>query len=249
MTATGQHLSDDDAASVLTLIKDADSVELKLTVPESRSPHDRGGARDGSARCADPPGVLLRHAGSALNERGVVVRARRVQGGATTPSSSCGRSCPRELPGGVRKSPGFGVEVDAMPGGYVCSGSLKGDAGAPTCGRRSGQAAGAQAVHQGAARVLRRARSGGVELDDLSVLGPIFVLKLKFAPWRSRAGSSSRCGSIRTARASSSSPPSAPRPRRSRSPPRRGLPERARHGPRASRRRRPARRSSSSPSD
>ena len=49
----------------------------------------------------------------------------------------------------------------------------------------------------------------GLELDDLSILGPIFVLKLKFTPKGSTAGWSPRCGSTPTARGSSSSRPSA----------------------------------------
>ena len=32
---------------------------------------------------------------------------------------------PDELPTELRGSPNFGVEVDAMPGGFVCSGSMK----------------------------------------------------------------------------------------------------------------------------
>jgi hypothetical protein len=32
---------------------------------------------------------------------------------------------PANLPGKLRRSSSFGVEIDAMPGGYVCSGSLK----------------------------------------------------------------------------------------------------------------------------
>jgi hypothetical protein len=32
---------------------------------------------------------------------------------------------PDEIPAGLRKLPDFGVEVDALPGGYVCSASFK----------------------------------------------------------------------------------------------------------------------------
>jgi hypothetical protein len=34
---------------------------------------------------------------------------------------------PGDLPDDVRESKWFGVEVDAMPGGFVCSGSFKGE--------------------------------------------------------------------------------------------------------------------------
>ena len=50
------------------------------------------------------------------------------------------------------------------------------------CGRGARAAAPAQAVHQGPTGVLRPARPEGIELDDLSILGPMNVFKLKFAP-------------------------------------------------------------------
>ena len=45
-----------------------------------------------------------------------------------------------------------------------------------------GKRAAAQALLEGAAGALRRARARGIALDDLSILGPIFVLKLKHSP-------------------------------------------------------------------
>ena len=60
-----------------------------------------------------------------LNKRGVVVRARRVQKKGDDSVVKLRPVVPTELPGTVRSSPGFGVEVDAMPGGFVCSGSMK----------------------------------------------------------------------------------------------------------------------------
>src|SRR4029078_364076 len=60
-----------------------------------------------------------------LNKRGVVVRARRIQG---KPHDSVGKLRPvgpDQLPPALRKSGGTGVEVDAMPGGFVCSASMK----------------------------------------------------------------------------------------------------------------------------
>jgi hypothetical protein len=82
----------------------------------------------------------------------------------------------------VRKSADFGVEVDAMPGGFVCSGSMKGtpreDVRETVIGKKplrglfSKEQRGFYADHA----------PEGIALDDLSILGPIFVLKLKFAP-------------------------------------------------------------------
>jgi hypothetical protein len=72
----------------------------------------------------------------------------------------------------------------------------------------------------------------GLELEDLAILGPITVLKLKFAPGTgSSASSSPSSGSIPTTRCSSSCRPSAPLrgvPGRSRG---ESLPGAARHRP------------------
>ena len=90
---------------------------------------------------------------------------------------------PHELPSELRRSPSFNVEVDAMPGGYVCSGTLK-----------SAVKEGCVVEHIHGERPLRKVFSkeqraffterapSGVTFDDLVILGPIFVLKLKFSP-------------------------------------------------------------------
>jgi hypothetical protein len=90
---------------------------------------------------------------------------------------------PDELPDEVRASKRFGVEVDAMPGGFVCSGSMKRTLGTSAvknvvAGRKS-----ARKLFSKEQRALYAAHApAGLELADLSILGPIFVLKLKFEP-------------------------------------------------------------------
>jgi hypothetical protein len=119
--ATRPGLADDDLAELLELIRGAESVELKLTVPESdqRSTVEALGM--------DPVDAQIRQVcffdtpDLALNQAGVVVRARRVQRKGDDSVVKLRPVVPTEL----RRSPAFGVEVDAMPGGYVCSGSLK----------------------------------------------------------------------------------------------------------------------------
>jgi hypothetical protein len=176
-------LSDEQLAELLELIEDADSVELKLTVPVS---HRSAAA---AALGVDPLDGQIRQAyffdtpDLALYRSGVVVRARRVQRKVDDSVVKLRPVVPKELPPKLRRSPCFGVEVDAMPGAYVCSGSMK----------RSLVATAVTDVVRGE-RPLRKLFSkeqrsfyaahapDGVELDDLSILGPIFVLKLKFAP-------------------------------------------------------------------
>ena len=88
---------------------------------------DRGGARARPARGADPPGLLLRHARARLSTPTASSSARDgSRARAATRSSSCARSCRASCPTELRRSGAFRVEVDALPGGFVCSGTLKG---------------------------------------------------------------------------------------------------------------------------
>jgi hypothetical protein len=118
-----------------------------------------------------------------LNQQGVVVRARRVQGRTGDTVVKLRPVVPEELPADVRKSESLGVEVDAMPGGYVCSASLKGVAD-NTQIREA--ALGERPIRKLFTKEQRAFYADhapeGLALDDLAILGPLFVLKLKFAP-------------------------------------------------------------------
>ena len=118
-------LLDERLTEMLSLMEGADSVELKLTVPESEQ---RSAMR---ALAMDPIDAQIRQVfffdtpDLALDKAGVVARARRVQGRGADTVIKLRPVVPEELPAELRVSPNFGVEVDAMPGGFVCSGSLK----------------------------------------------------------------------------------------------------------------------------
>ena len=82
-----------------------------------------------------------------------------------------------------RSSPNFGVELDASPEGYVCSGSLK---GVPTEGDVRKAALGDRGVRKLFSKEQQELYAEhapeGVGLADLTILGPLFVLKLKSSP-------------------------------------------------------------------
>ena len=176
-------LSDQDLAELIALTKGADSVELKLTVPVS----DR--SRGAAALGVDPLDAQIRQVyffdtpELTLNKSGVVVRARRVQGKGDDTVVKLRPVVPKELPAELRRSPNFGVEVDAMPGGFVCSGSMKralkkADVRDTVLGNRP-----LRKLYSKEQRALYAAHAPeGLELDELAILGPISVLKLKFAP-------------------------------------------------------------------
>jgi len=176
-------LSDTELAEFLALTKGSDSVELKLTVPLS----DR--SRAGAALGVDPLDGQIRQVyffdtpDLALNKSGVVVRARRVQRKGDDSVVKLRPVVPEELSPELRLSPNFGVEVDAMPGGYVCSGSMKHVLDATAVKEA---VAGKQPLHKLFSKEQRSLYAAhapdGLELDSLSILGPIVVLKLKFAP-------------------------------------------------------------------
>jgi hypothetical protein len=175
-------ISDEQLAELLGLIEGADSVELKLTVPTSD--HQAAiGVLD-----IDPLDAQIRQVfffdtpDLSLSKAGVVVRARRVQGKGDDSVVKLRPVVPDQLPKKLRKTEGFGVEVDAMPGGYVCSASMKSAAHADV---RETLLEG-RPLHNVFSKEQQafyaECAPDGIRLDDLSVLGPIFVLKLKFTP-------------------------------------------------------------------
>jgi hypothetical protein len=90
---------------------------------------------------------------------------------------------PAELPSEVRESPSFGIEVDAMPGGHVCSGVDEGHAEGAAVREAVTGAKPLRKLFTKEQRALFSAYAPeGLGLDNLSILGPIFVLKLKFSP-------------------------------------------------------------------
>jgi hypothetical protein len=182
-TAAAPQLSDAELVELLGLIEGADSVELKLTVPES----DQRSAV--SALEMDPLEAEIRQVyfldtpDLLLNRHGVVVRVRRVQRKQDDSVVKLRPVVPDELPAELRSSPSFGVEVDAMPGGYVCSGSMKGKVGKRDVQRAvTGERPLRQLFSKPQRALVADRAPEGVGLDDLSLLGPLFVLKLKFSP-------------------------------------------------------------------
>jgi hypothetical protein len=182
-TNTTKPLSDEDLGKVMALIRGADSVELKVTVP------DEGRKSAVAALGLDPLDAQIRQVyffdtpDLVLNQHGLVVRARRVQGKSEDSVVKLRPVVPGELPSDVRASKNLVVEVDAMPGGYVCSASMKGTLGTPAV---RDVAAGKRPIRKLFSKEQRAFYAShapdGLELDALTMLGPINVLKLRFTP-------------------------------------------------------------------
>jgi hypothetical protein len=90
---------------------------------------------------------------------------------------------PDELPKALRKSEAFNVEVDAMPGGFVCSATLKARAdNAEVREVARGELKLKRLLSKEQRALFSERAPDGVALDGLSLLGPILVLKLRLRP-------------------------------------------------------------------
>lgn len=174
--------TESDLAALVEVLAGADSVELKLTVPD-RDHHSVTRALGIDPLDADLCQVTFFDTPDlALNGQGVVVRARRTRAGDDV-VVKLRPVTPSELPAELRERSGFGVEVDAMPGGFVCSARLKAKL-------RSGKVKEALSGDRSVRSLFTKAQQAfleqhapaGIGLDQLSVLGPITLLKLKFVP-------------------------------------------------------------------
>ena len=176
-------LSGAQLGEVLTLLPGSDTVELKVTVPDvgRRSVIERLGMDVMRAEIRQV--VYFDTPDLRLNQQGVVVRARRLQRKTGDSVVKLRPVVPSELADDVRRVPGFGVEVDAMPGGFVCSARLKAKADDGLLRRVFGGHKPVRQLFTKQQRALFEAHApGGVTLDDLETLGPLNILKLKFEP-------------------------------------------------------------------
>ena len=113
----------------------------------------------------------------------VVVRARRIQGGDADTVIKLRPVDPSTIDPELRRSAAFKVEVDVMPGGFVCSASYKGvctgkevlDVTAGTMPLRKLFSKEQRAFYDAHA-------PAGITMDKLVILGPTFLLKSKHQP-------------------------------------------------------------------
>jgi hypothetical protein len=175
-------LSDEQLAELLDLLEEVDSVEFKLTVPENDQ------FSSAAALGIDPLDAQLRQIyffdtpDLDLKYKGVIVRARRVQQKADDSVVKLRPVKPNHLPDELRVPGDVKVEIDAMPGKFICSGSLKvelesNDIQAVVVGKAK-----LESLFSKEQRALYVAHAPeGIGLNDLSVLGPIQVHKYEIS--------------------------------------------------------------------
>jgi hypothetical protein len=173
----------DEIIEIFKLVKRATSVELKLSVPLAgqRATMESIGldpveAQPRQAFFFDTPDL-------ALNRAGVVVRARRIQGGGADTVVKLRPVDPSAVDPELRRSAAFKIEVDAMPGGYVCSASFKGVCTGEEVLDVSSGALPLRKLFSKEQRAFYDAHApAGITMDKLVILGPTFLLKAKHQP-------------------------------------------------------------------
>jgi hypothetical protein len=182
MSTATPRLDDQQLNELLDLMSGADSVELKLTLP------DEDHRSTGRALGVDPLDAEIRQVfffdtpDLDLDRQGIVVRARRTQRKGDDSVVKLRPIVPDQLSPEVRADPSMVVEVDAMPGGFVCSASYKGIPSAPVLDIVTGGTPLKKAFSKAQRKFLAEHAPDGPTLDDLVVLGPLTVLKLRLRP-------------------------------------------------------------------
>ena len=168
---------------VLNLGKGATSIELKLSVPATGQRATIKGigldpveAQPRQAFFFDTPDLDLYRAG-------VVVRARRIQGGSGDTVIKLRPVDPVTIDPELRRSASFKIEVDLMPGGFVCSASFKGVCtGQEVLDVTSGKLPLRKLFSRGQRAFYDEHAPAGITMDKLVLLGPTFLLKAKHQP-------------------------------------------------------------------
>jgi hypothetical protein len=175
---TMARLDDAQREELLRLTRKVDAVEMKLTIPSEDH------ASTLKALGIDPVEAEIRQVwffdtpDLRLDAAGIVVRARRMAGGKGDTVVKIRPATPDELPKEVRKSGSCKVEVDVMPGRFVCSASLVGRASSKDVRRTAfGKAPLSELLSKEQASLFAERAPAGVTLDDLVALGPILVLR------------------------------------------------------------------------
>ena len=176
-------------AQLLGLIEHADSVEVKAVVPTSAHHATIKGIGMDPIE-AEPRQVFFYDTPRLdLYKRGLIVRARRIQGGDGDVVVKLRPMNPADVREELRRSDRFKIEVDAVPGGFVCSGSL-------TQRRTAQEILDASSGETRLSSLFSKQQRKFFEdhapktiatktgMDALLTLGPTFVLRAKLKPKR-----------------------------------------------------------------
>jgi hypothetical protein len=176
-------LSDAQIGEVLDLVDDADSVELKLTLPDQDHRSTAAALGIDLLEAEIRQVFFFETPDLALDDLGIVLRARRTQRKGDDSVVKLRPVVPGDLPPELRAEKDVVVEVDAMPGGFVCSASFKGSLSLPRVADAvRGELPLRKLFSKGQRRFFADHAPDAPDLDDLVVLGPLTVLKIRWRP-------------------------------------------------------------------
>ncbi|GAA4609371.1 hypothetical protein BJY16_007292 [Actinoplanes octamycinicus] len=169
----------DRSGRTVKLASEADRVELKVVSSERQCRAldlERHAVQTRRVYFLDTPDL-------ALDRHGLIVRVRDMGGRPDDAVVKLRPMTSHTVPKWLRRKNSLEVEIDAMPGRRVCSGSLKARLGRGVVARTV--AAGrplTKLLPQPQRRLLSACGPAGLSLGDLVVFGPVEVHKYKFQP-------------------------------------------------------------------
>ena len=172
-----------DLMKLIQLGKASDAIELKLSVPATEHRATIKALRLDPVEAQPRQAYFFDTANLDLSKAGLVVRARRFQGGRADTVVKLRPVDPANIDPKLRRSASFKVEVDVVPGGFVCSASFKGVCtGKEVLDMTSGKVP-LSALFSKEQRAFFKAHApAGMKMKSLSTLGPTFLLRSKHQP-------------------------------------------------------------------
>ena len=176
-------LPDNELDQLLALTREADRVELKLTVPEPAQDATCAALDVDFARVPARRVYYLDTEDKTLQHHGVIVRVRSIKRRPDDSVIKLRPLRPGRIPAALRQSGQFVVEVDAMPGSYVCSGALKARLGVHDVEQAMARRRPLRALFsKPQLRLLAAYMPRQVGIDDLAILGPVDARRRKLVP-------------------------------------------------------------------
>ena len=176
-------MSGDELVELVALMDGSDTVELKLTIQHDQIQSAVRSLGIDELEAQIRQVVFFDTPDLALHRAGLVVRARRIQGGGGDTVVKLRPVTPSELAPELARSKHLGIETDVTLDGFVCSASLKGQTTAAAVRRVVLGHDRIKGLFSKKQRTFFRAHAPkGQKLNELVVMGPVFVLKLKTIP-------------------------------------------------------------------
>ncbi len=165
---------------LLALTRQADRVELKLVVPPEAHAATCASLGVDLGRASTRRVYYLDTADLLLQRNGVVARVRSHADRPDDAVVKLRPVVPGELPGRLRRSKRFSVEIDTLPGRFYCTGAMTRQLGRHDVERTISRGRPLRGVFSAAQRELLAAYAPeNVGVDDLAVFGPVDVRRCK----------------------------------------------------------------------